>query len=459
MVTVLVACIMGEAIIVKFCLYEFGNIKGIFLFLMISGLTLAGLIVVVLALIIFRRRIPFAMRVLKSALVAIKKDKIIFILNICITLIGCLINYVIAQTLYGIVSRYDNLDETHDTLIFTFHINIEESILILVVLFLYFYNNEVFKNLVHTVVSSVIYIQYYSKEYKTPVLTSMRYSITKSFGSICLGSLLVSTTRFLSALFKIVEGVLLLPMLLKNMIKKFFNIIPIVGSLIYFVIILTVFPVYLGIILIEYILKGIDVFMKYFNFYTFSYVAFEGGSYYESSKHTFDIMDKYKNNALINDLIIRFILFIGQYTIIFTGLMFTSFYLALLGMNEKNILMYSAGITLVFKKLFACITQSILSSTITIFVMLVDTGKIERFENKLAKNKRKSKDHAKTFTQKIKVLFLNFDVSEDLQDDMGDIFDLYTEMYGDPVDWIRDKYTNIIKNFLNETTQNFKKIV
>ncbi|OUM63262.1 hypothetical protein PIROE2DRAFT_30426, partial [Piromyces sp. E2] len=84
-----------------------------------------------------------------------------------------------------------------------------------------------------------------------------------------------------------------------------------------------------GIVLLEYIMKAIDGLMKLFNFYCFSYIAFDGGSYLTSSKKTFDIMDKYKNNALINDLIIRFILFIGQYLVIFVGLMFTSFFLAL----------------------------------------------------------------------------------------------------------------------------------
>lgn len=396
------------------------------------------------------------MAILKYSLISIKRHKYIIFSNLLITVIGCFINYLIANTLYGIVSKYDyTATEKDKTKIFTKKINLQEIGWIICLLFLYFYNNEVLKNYVHTTVASVINYRYNKKSKldlrnQKPVFLSLKNITYYNFGSVCFGSLLVAVIRFFQGALKVIEIILLPFMIIKSIIKSIFGLIPYLGPIIYIIGISLVFPFYLSILLIEYVLKGIDFLMKYFNFYTFVQVAINNDSFFQSSKYTFSIMIDFKNTALINDYIIRLILMIGQYSIILFGVFITKAFSKILKIEEDNIIIYITGVTLIFKKLFASITQAVLSSTVSIFVILVRSELIN--ENKELRKLFNS--ISKNFSLDIKNY--NIEITDERLEDIKDIFNFFKETIYDPVDVIKNYYNSFVSYFLNEKEMNIK---
>jgi len=420
-----------------------------------SGLFLTISILVAVFFYLFRKRILFALKILNHSLNIIKKHYTIVLLNIIVTLYGCLVNYFIANILYSIVTYFDNTTTEKDKVkILTYRVNIKEVIYILILLFLYFYNNEVLKNLIHTVVSGVIYFTFYKSYIDfNPVFKSLSNSIFKNLGSICIGSILAALIRVLDGGLKIFETIFILPMFIKSKLKSFCFFFKIIGHILYLVVIGVIFPFYFVILLLEYLIKLIEYGMKYFNFYTFTNIAMEGKSYLQASIDTFTIVNKYKNNALINDYLVRYLLLAGQYFVVTVGVIITKFTADYIGIEKSNLIIYVTGVTLIFKKLFASITQAVLSSTVAIFVVFIRTGIVDKFENSIEddkKNKIKKSNAKSELIGMLKKNYYKFDFDSEGIEELQDLFDVYTELYGDPIDIIKEYHNKIVSNFLNE---------
>jgi len=420
-----------------------------------SGVFLIITILVAIFFYLFRKRILFALKILNYSLMIIKKHYSIVLLNITVTLYGCLVNYFIVNILYSIVAYFDNTATEQDKVkILTYRVNIKEVIYILVLLFLYFYNNEVLKNLIHTVVSGVIYFTFYKSYIDfNPVFKSLFNSIFKNLGSICIGSILAALIRVLDGGLKIFETIFIIPMFIKSKFKSFCFFFKIIGHIIYLAAIGIIFPFYLVILLLEYFIKLIEYGMKYFNFYTFTNIAMEGKSYLQASIDTFTIVNKYKNNALINDYLVRYLLLAGQYFVITVGVIITKFIADYIGIEKSNLIIYVTGVTLIFKKLFASITQAVLSSTVAIFVIFIRTGIVEKFEKDIENDKKNKikKDNVKNeLIGMLKKNYYKFDFDSEGIEEMQDLFDVYTGLYGDPIDIIKEYHNKIVSNFLNE---------
>ncbi|ORX84881.1 hypothetical protein BCR32DRAFT_291046 [Anaeromyces robustus] len=381
------------------------------------------------------------------------ENKIIIISSL--TLYGCLINYLIVNTLYAIVTYFDKTTTEKDkTKILTKRVNLKEVFYILVILFLYFYNNEVLKNLIHTIVSGVIYYTFFDNYINfNPVIKSLSNSVIKNLGSICIGSILAAVIRVLDGGLKIFETLFILPMFIKNKLKSVCCFFKIIGHILYLGIIGIIFPFYFIILLLEYLIKLIELAMKYFNFYTFTNIAMEGKSYLKASVDTFSIVNKYKNNALINDYIIRYLLLAGQYFIISVGVVITKLTADYIGIEKSNIIIYVTGITLIFKKLFASITQSVLSSTVAIFVVFIRTGIVGKFERDIEEDKKSKLKKAAVKSEllgMVKKGYYKLEFGSEGIEELQDLFDVYTELYGDPIDIIKEYHNKIVSNFLNE---------
>jgi len=149
--------------------------------------------------------------------------------------------------------------------------------------------SEVIKNVVHVTVSGVVATVYFMGDMMpaNPTLGALKRSLTTSFGSICLGSLIVSLIKTLRALVQMMKS--------ENN-----NIL---------------------ICLVDCILGCIDSLVQYFNHYAYCQVAIYGKSFVEAAKATWQLIKYAGLEAIANDNLIDGVLWMGVlFNALITGL-------------------------------------------------------------------------------------------------------------------------------------------
>jgi len=144
-------------------------------------------------------------------------------------------------------------------------------------IFSFFWTSQVIKNIVHVTAAGCFATWYFLNGTgmpADPTLKSFRRATTYSFGSICLGSLLVAIVKTIRAVLQS----------LRNQNATLACIV-------------------------DCILGCIDSLLRFFNNYAFAMVAIYGKSYWNSAKDTFALFERSGVLLLVNDNIISTVIF------------------------------------------------------------------------------------------------------------------------------------------------------
>jgi len=155
-------------------------------------------------------------------------------------------------------------------------------------LFSLYWVSEVIKNVVHVTVSGVFASVYFLGDQINafPTLGALKRSLTTSFGSICLGSLVVSLIKTIRSLVRMARSE-------QNSIL---------------------------LCLADCILGCIDSLVQYFNHYAFCQVAIYGKTFIEAAKSTWHLIQTSGLEAIANDNLIDGVLWVGVlFNAILTG--------------------------------------------------------------------------------------------------------------------------------------------
>jgi len=150
---------------------------------------------------------------------------------------------------------------------------------IIFLLFSFYWITQVIKNVVHVTTSGSVATWYFmqSNMPSDPTIKSLKRAVTTSFGSICLGSLLIAVLQLIRSLIN--SG--------RNQRNAFCYCI------------------------VECLLGCIENLIRYFNIYAFSQVAIYGKSYCEAARDTWALFQSSGFAAIINDNLISNVLMVG----------------------------------------------------------------------------------------------------------------------------------------------------
>jgi len=148
-------------------------------------------------------------------------------------------------------------------------------------IFSFYWTSQVIKNVVHVTVSGTIATWYFFHGTigvpRNPTLHSLRRACTTSFGSICLGSLLVAALKTLRAI-------------VRSMRTERNQLLVCVA---------------------DCIIGVIDNLIRYFNMYAFTQVAIYGKSYCKAASDTWSLFQSHGFEAIVNDNLISGVLLMG----------------------------------------------------------------------------------------------------------------------------------------------------
>jgi len=210
-----------------------------------------------------RNRIPFAVEMIKSVVSVIQRypaTQVTAYLSILVQ-----VAWICLWSFAGIVSQRFNGTMTSVAAIF--------------LIFSLYWVSEVIKNVVHVTVSGVIATVYFMGDMMpaNPTLGALKRSLTTSFGSICLGSLIVSIIKTIRALVRMLRS--------EN------------NSIL--------------LCLADCILGCIDNLVQYFNHYAYCQVAIYGKSFVDAAKSTWHLIQYAGLEAIANDNLIDGVLWMG----------------------------------------------------------------------------------------------------------------------------------------------------
>eukprot|EP01123_Difflugia_compressa_P003737 TRINITY_DN15039_c0_g1_i1.p1 TRINITY_DN15039_c0_g1~~TRINITY_DN15039_c0_g1_i1.p1 ORF type:complete len:438 (+),score=15.59 TRINITY_DN15039_c0_g1_i1:177-1316(+) len=145
----------------------------------------------------------------------------------------------------------------------------------------FYWVSEVIKNVVHVTVSGVVATNYFMRDRmpKNPTLGALQRSLTTSFGSICLGSLIVSLIKTLRTI-------------VRSLRSESNNLL---------------------LCCIDCILSCIDGLVQYFNHYAYCQVAIYGKTFVRSAKDTWELFKTSGLEAIINDNLVDGVLWLGVF--------------------------------------------------------------------------------------------------------------------------------------------------
>lgn len=145
----------------------------------------------------------------------------------------------------------------------------------------FYWTAQVIKNTVHVTSSGLFASWYFLHDQMphNPTLKSLKRACTSSFGSICLGSLLVAALKTLRAIIRSIRN--------ERM-----------GIVVF---------------LLDCIVGILDSLLRYFNMYAFTQVAIYGKSYCKAAKDTWNLIKSHGVEAIINDNLISGVLVLGSF--------------------------------------------------------------------------------------------------------------------------------------------------
>jgi len=249
----------------------------IIIFLIAIGLFVpVGIIMIVVLLInilffyFWRRRIPFAAVILSTVAGLIKKYPATTAVPFVAALVHLAYNvaWIFAFVTAYVLSIPD--DPNNGTNL---------SILVYVVfVFFYYWAGQVFANVVHVTICGVFATWYFQMQnMQNPTSNSAKRALTTSFGSICLGSLIIAVIKTLRLLAQQAQGN-------RN------GAIAIVACI------------------IVCLLQCIEQIIQYINTYAFCQVAIYGKPFCAAAKDTWTLFKTHGIDALVNDSLVHSVL-------------------------------------------------------------------------------------------------------------------------------------------------------
>jgi len=155
-------------------------------------------------------------------------------------------------------------------------------IMLVFLVFSYYWVSEVIKNVVHVTVSGVVATWYFLRGSpsmpESPTFGALHRAMTTSFGSICLGSLIVAILKTIRAL-------------LRSMSGRSGNMLACVALC---------------------LLSCIENLVRYFNHYAFCQVAIYGKTFCTAATDTWQLLQRSGIAAIANDNIIGGVLLVGS---------------------------------------------------------------------------------------------------------------------------------------------------
>ncbi|CAR28019.1 hypothetical protein ZYGR_0N05070 [Zygosaccharomyces rouxii] len=242
-----------------------------------------------------RSRVPFSVALLKTVVLAMRQMPQTLLVSLIGSLVGIVFSIIFSAAIVATYMEYGrkvcdiNVDDCSRAKLIG---------LLVCVFFSGFYVGEVIRNVIHCTVSGVFGCWYYTsgsknKGPKWPAMGSLKRAMTRSFGSICFGSLIVSIIETLRQSLRLIRESLQLDSDLDGC-----------GSV--------------GFFAIDLIISFLDFLVRHFNHYAYCFIALYGKPYLKAAKETWHMM-KYKGfDILINDNLINIAL--GLYSL-FAGYM------------------------------------------------------------------------------------------------------------------------------------------
>jgi len=207
--------------------------------------------------------------------------------------------------------------------------------IIFLLLVSFYWTFEVLKNISHTTTCGVAATWYFTTRITSPTKPALKRACTYSFGSICLGSLLVALIQALRALLRTGRRA--------NNNNIFLCII-------------------------DCLLSCIEGLVQYFNTYAYAQIAIYGRSYIESAKATWELLCSKGIDALINDDLTGFALLCGS----FIGGIVCAIAGVLMAYSDSSLKSYATafGVMGFVIGFFLCMTvlNVVRSAVITLFV-------------------------------------------------------------------------------------------
>lgn len=218
--------------------------------------------------LIIRVRIPFSIEIIRAVATVIQ----LYPGTQVVAFFSTILHF--AWTCFYIFAFYTILANVSDTRI------LYASLIYL--LFSFYWVSEVIKNVLHVTVSGVLATWYFLSGSNvgmpaSPTLGALKRSLTTSFGSICLGSLIVAIIKTIRAILSIIRG-------------KNDNIVA---------------------CLVDCCLRCLENIVKYFNHFAFCQVAIYGKTFIEAAKSTWNLLLSSGIEAIVNDNIVSGVLTMG----------------------------------------------------------------------------------------------------------------------------------------------------
>ncbi|KAL6078468.1 pH nine-sensitive protein 1 [Balamuthia mandrillaris] len=236
-----------------------------------GAILLAFSLFVGLAYLSWRRRIPFAVEMLKTASSLISQ----FPATVTIAYIALFFQIVwifFWATTAVMVQQYSQA---------------ATGVLSVFLLFSFYWTSQVIKNVVHVTAAGTFATWYFRQSNampSNPTLKSFKRASTTSLGSICLGSLIVAVLKTLRAICYSLR---------RNNSDNI--VLVIIGFL------------------AECIIALLDALLRYFNTYAFTQVAIYGKTYVQAAKDTWEMFTSHGLWAIINDNIISSVLTLAAF--------------------------------------------------------------------------------------------------------------------------------------------------
>ncbi|KAG1691377.1 hypothetical protein DVH05_027039 [Phytophthora capsici] len=171
------------------------------------GIALSNVFVIVVGVIVVmlnwcyvrsvKRRIPLAVAHLKVAQAAIAQNKTVFVVSVVFAIVQICWVVLWVVALLGVIDRLSAktpATEPQPRRNYTW--------VYALLLLSFYWGIQVIKNVVHTTVAGTVAAFWYQTESTNTTTASLKRSLTTSFGSICLGSLLVAILQTLLAVLK-----------------------------------------------------------------------------------------------------------------------------------------------------------------------------------------------------------------------------------------------------------------
>eukprot|EP00163_Fabomonas_tropica_P004247 TRINITY_DN1374_c0_g1_i8.p1 TRINITY_DN1374_c0_g1~~TRINITY_DN1374_c0_g1_i8.p1 ORF type:complete len:371 (+),score=100.83 TRINITY_DN1374_c0_g1_i8:658-1770(+) len=251
------------------------------IFSFVAGAVFAGVLNVLMAIIhlwwVFavKRRIAFTAAFFQMIMTALRKYPGVFVVTYIMLMVQIAVLIAFAYV-GGRFLQVNNQDGQDGRLAAGF----------IFLVFALFWTFEVLQNVVHVTVSGTVGTWYFMGNDAPPHATTsaLTRALTKSFGSICFGSLLVA----------IVQTMRFIVQRLKDQARQDRN-----GAMLLFACCL------------DCMLSCLEWLVRYFNRYAFVQVALYGKSFIHAAKDTYAIMQERGIDMLINDEISGQVLFIA----------------------------------------------------------------------------------------------------------------------------------------------------